>query len=67
MGERVAVAAAQDLALLRQARALDSALAASKFHAIAWYGQRRTGHIVLQDHGDDVWIRSVKLRELKGR
>ncbi|MFL5619101.1 MAG: DUF1080 domain-containing protein [Gemmatimonadaceae bacterium] len=48
-------------------RALDSALAASKFRSMPWYAQRRTGHIVLQDHGDDVWIRSVKIRELKGR
>jgi hypothetical protein len=46
-------------------RALDSALAASKFHSMAWYGQRRTGHIVLQDHGDDVWVRNLKIRELK--
>ena len=46
-------------------RALDSALAASKFRSMPWYAQRRTGHIVLQDHGDDVWVRSLKIRELK--
>jgi hypothetical protein len=45
--------------------ALDSAFAASKFHSMPWYLKRRTGHIVLQDHGDDVWIRSMKIRELK--
>jgi hypothetical protein len=48
-------------------RALDSALAASKFRSMPWYAQRRTGHIVLQDHGDDVWMRGVKIRELKAR
>jgi hypothetical protein len=45
--------------------ALDSAFAASKFHSMPWYLQRRTGHIVLQDHGDDVWVRNLKIRELK--
>jgi hypothetical protein len=48
-------------------RALDSALAASKFRSTPWYAQRRTGHIVLQDHGDDAWFRNVKIRELTGR
>jgi hypothetical protein len=46
---------------------LDSALAASKFKSMPWYAQRRTGHIVLQDHGDDVWIRNVKIREIGKR
>ena len=41
---------------------LDSALAASKFRTMPWYAQRRTGHIVLQDHGDDAWFRNVKIR-----
>ena len=46
-------------------RSLDSALAASKFRTMPWYGQRRTGHIVLQDHGDDAWFRNLKIREVK--
>jgi hypothetical protein len=46
---------------------LDSALAASKFRTMSWYAQRRTGHVVLQDHGDEVWFRNIKLRELAGR
>jgi hypothetical protein len=44
---------------------LDSALAASKFRSMPWYAQRRTGHIVLQDHGDDAWFRNMKIREKK--
>ncbi len=47
--------------------AMQAALAASKFKSMAWYAQRRTGHIVLQDHGDDAWFRNLKIRELKGR
>jgi len=43
--------------------AMDSALTASKFRTMPWFAQRRVGHIVLQDHGDEVWIRNVKIRE----
>ena len=45
--------------------AFDSAFAASKFRSMSWFPQHRAGHVVLQDHGDDVWIRSLKIRELK--
>jgi hypothetical protein len=45
--------------------ALDSALAASKYHVWPWFAERRKGHIVLQDHGDEVYFRSIKIRELK--
>jgi hypothetical protein len=41
---------------------LDSAFARSKFHTMPWYPQRRTGHIVLQDHGDEVYFRDIKVR-----
>ena len=47
--------------------AMQSALAASKFKSMAWFADRRTGHIVLQDHGDDAWFRNLKIRELKAR
>jgi hypothetical protein len=43
---------------------MDSALAASKFRSIAGFATRRRGHIVLQDHGDEVYFRSLKVREL---
>ena len=43
---------------------MDSLLAKSKYHPIAGFGDRRIGHIVLQDHGDEVYFRSIKVREL---
>jgi hypothetical protein len=41
---------------------LDSAFARSKFHTMPWYPQRRTGHIILQDHGDEVYFRNIRIR-----
>jgi len=43
---------------------MDSALAASKYHSIPGFAERRKGHIVLQDHGDEVYFRSIKVRVL---
>jgi hypothetical protein len=42
----------------------DSLLSASKYASVTNFGERRTGHIVLQDHGDDVWFRNIKVRVL---
>lgn len=42
----------------------DSLLAASKYAPIEGFATRRTGHIVLQDHNDDVWYRNIKIRPL---
>lgn len=39
-------------------------VADSKFKAWPKYGQIARGHIVLQDHGDKVWYRNIKIREL---
>ena len=44
--------------------AFDSAYAHSKFVPIQGFAQQRAGHIVLQDHGDEVWFRNIKIREL---
>jgi hypothetical protein len=44
--------------------AFDSAYAQSKFVPIQGFAQQRDGHIVLQDHGDEVWFRNIKIREL---
>jgi len=45
---------------------MDSTLAASKYRVIPWFAERRRGHLVLQDHGDEVYFRSLKIRELGG-
>ncbi|HEY0681942.1 MAG TPA: DUF1080 domain-containing protein [Steroidobacter sp.] len=39
-------------------------VAASKFKAIAEFGQLERGRILLQDHGDEVRFRSIKIRAL---
>ena len=39
-------------------------VAKSKFKQWPAYGTRRTGHIALQDHGDPVWYRNLRIREL---
>lgn len=43
---------------------MDSLLAASKYKTIPGFGEKRRGHIVLQDHGDEVYYRNLKVREL---
>ena len=43
---------------------MDSALAKSKYRNIRNFAQRRAGHIVLQDHGDEVYFREIKIRIL---
>jgi hypothetical protein len=40
-----------------------TALAASKFRAAPDFGTKK-GRILLQDHGDEVWFRHLRLREL---
>jgi hypothetical protein len=49
---------------LKSAR-MDSVVAASKYKSIAGFADKREGHIVLQDHLDEVWYRSIKIREIK--
>lgn len=39
-----------------------SLLASSKYTVYDEFSQRRVGHVVLQDHGDDVWFRNIKIR-----
>jgi hypothetical protein len=41
-----------------------SKVASSKFNKWPMYGQARVGHIGLQDHGDPVWYRNIKVRNL---
>jgi cytochrome c len=43
---------------------MDSLLAASKYRSIPNFAQRRSGHIVLQDHGDEVFFRNIRIHVL---
>lgn len=40
-------------------------VAESKFAEWPEYGQARSGHIGLQDHGGPVWFRNIKIREIQ--
>jgi len=42
----------------------DSTLAVSKYAPIEGFADQRDGHIVLQDHGDEVWFRNIRIREI---
>lgn len=44
---------------------LRAAIAKSKFKDIARFGKPQKGHILLQDHGDQVWYRKVEIRTAK--
>jgi hypothetical protein len=45
--------------------AWDEMVAASKFKSMPDFGKAKKGHFALQDHGDQVWFRNVKIKELK--
>jgi hypothetical protein len=42
----------------------DSLMAKSKYRDIKGFAEKRAGHIVLQDHVDEVFFRSIKIRRL---
>lgn len=44
--------------------ALDELIKQSKFKDKPMFARERTGHIVLQNHHDEVWYRHVKIRQL---
>ena len=39
-------------------------VANSKFSEYEWFGKYREGYIGLQDHGNDVWFRNIKLKKM---
>ena len=42
----------------------EARVAASKFGKMPRYGRNTVGHLALQDHGDPVWYRNIKLKVL---
>lgn len=42
----------------------EAMVAGSKFAEMTGFGTAKKGHIALQDHGDKVWFRNIKIREL---
>jgi hypothetical protein len=41
---------------------LRAAIAKSKFKDIKRFGKLQNGHILLQDHGNQVWVRNIRIR-----
>jgi hypothetical protein len=37
----------------------------SKYRPIPGFADRRTGHLILQDHGDEAYFRNIKIREIR--
>jgi hypothetical protein len=44
---------------------LKAAIAKSKFKDLARFGTPQDGHILLQDHGDQVWFRKIEIKKTK--
>ena len=47
--------------------ALKAAKAKSKFVDVTGWGEKLKGHILLQDHGDEVWFQNIKIRKAPAR
>ena len=47
--------------------AVKAAVAESKFKNVQGFGEPVKGHLLLQDHGSDVWFRNLKLREVTSK
>ena len=45
---------------------IQAAIEKSKFKGIERFGKPQKGHILLQDHGDQVWVRDMRIRMVGG-
>ena len=43
---------------------MKAAVSKSKFRKLDVFGVRLAGHILLQDHGGEVWYRNIRIRDL---
>lgn len=48
-----------------ESEALAELIAGSKFRDWPRFAREGEGHIALQDHGDDVWFRNIRVREIQ--
>ena len=42
-------------------------IAESKFNTMPGFGSFHSGHIALQDHGEEVWYRNIKIKKIPPR
>ena len=52
------------VAVERWSQQWNDLVAASKFADMPGFGKAESGYIVLQDHGDPVWYRNIRVRTL---
>ncbi len=53
------------ISFVRNSPEMKTLIAESKFKEIAGFGESSAGHILLQDHNDEIAFRNIKLRKLK--